>query len=79
LHQAGDSLCISGYFVSEHLDIFLKKSFIKTIKVKHSLGCVGYMFPYPGIIARPVSGSPSSAFSPAQSVGMHFNIQNNRK
>jgi len=76
MHQAGDTLCISGYFVSEHLDIFLKKIVYKTIKVKHS---VDYLFPYPGIIARPVSGSPSSAFSPAQSVGMHLNNQNNRK
>jgi hypothetical protein len=47
-------------FFSEHLDIFLKKTFIKT------QGCVGYIFPYPGIIARPVSGSPSSAYSPAE-------------
>jgi hypothetical protein len=30
------------------------------------VACVGYIFPYPGIIARLVSGSPSSAFSPAQ-------------
>ena len=37
---------------------------------------VGYIITYPGIMARPVSGIPSSAFSPAhKSVGMHLNIR----
>ena len=58
--------CFSGYCVPEHLDIFLKKFVYKTKKEKHRVACVGYIFPYPGIIARLVSGSPSSAFSPAQ-------------
>ena len=37
---------------------------------------VGYIITYPGIMARPVSGIPSTAFFPAhKSVGMHLNIQ----
>jgi hypothetical protein len=62
------------HFVSEHLDRFINRLFWKVMHY------VGYIITYPGIMARPVSGSPSSAFSPARySEGIHIKIQNTRK